>query len=187
MFRFTYRCDICSLGRNNQRLQIRINQHIPSSIRKHTSDFTTTPRSYNSPSAISRYLLANQTCSCVYTTTILETSTYVLQLFILEALLIKKKYKPELYIQKQSYAPLLFNNLLGTSKESVINRTNSAGSQYLFLQCVFFFFTPLGYSFGYNSMFRYSSRKSIVTAILWREVTERRGPLFKDLISFLWF
>ena len=33
-----------------------------------------------------------------------------------------KKYKPELYIQKQPYTPLLYNNLLGPSKESIINR-----------------------------------------------------------------
>ena len=60
--------------------------------------------------------------------TILETSTNELQLSILEALLIKK-YKLELCIQKQSYTPLPFNNLLGPSEENTINRTNSAGLQ----------------------------------------------------------
>ena len=38
-----------------------------------------------------------------------------------------KKYKTELFIQKQSYTPLLFNNLLGPSEENIINRANSAG------------------------------------------------------------
>ena len=56
----------------------------------------------------------------------LATSTNELQQSILEALLIKQ-YKPELCIQKQSYIPLLFNNLLGPSDENIINRTNSAG------------------------------------------------------------
>ena len=41
----------------------------------------------------------------------------------------KNPKKTELCIQKQSYTPLLINNLLGSSEENVINRTNSAGLQ----------------------------------------------------------
>ena len=57
-------------------------------------------------------------------------------LLILETLLIKK-HKPELCIIKQSYTPLLFNNLLGPSEENIINRTNTAGLQYFFYQNIF--------------------------------------------------
>ena len=101
---FTHKCDICYIGCTNQCLGIRINQHIPLSIRAHTSDNTTMSSSYNSTSIIGWQLLANQTCGCVYRPTkftILETSTNELRPSILEELLIKK-YKPELCIQKQS-------------------------------------------------------------------------------------
>ena len=69
VYLFTCKWDIYSLGRTNQRLEVRINQHIPLSIRTHTSDYTTTPSSYNSTSAIGRYLRSNQTCTCVYNPT----------------------------------------------------------------------------------------------------------------------
>ena len=100
-----------------------------------------TPNSYNSTSAIGRNLLANQTSACVYspiTLTILETLTNKLQQAILKALLIKK-YKPELYNQKQSDMLLLLNNLLRSSEENNINHTNSAGYSNFFHM---FFFTP---------------------------------------------
>ena len=126
---FTGNCDICFKRRTNQSLEIRINQHI--GTRTHTSDYTTTPSSYNSISAIGRHLLTRQTCACVYSLTmftILVTSTNELQQSILEVLLIKK-YKPELCIQNQSFTPLLFNNLLRRSEENIINRNNSASSR----------------------------------------------------------
>ncbi len=61
---------------------------------------------------------------------ILKTSTNEQQLSILEALLIKKKYKPELCTQKQSYTALRFNNPQGPAKENTITRTNFAGLGY---------------------------------------------------------
>ena len=85
-------------------LEIRINQHIPSSIQTHTSDCTTTPNTYNSTSAISGHRLANQTSACVFSSTmftILETSTNELQLSILEALLILKNTNRN-YISKSN-------------------------------------------------------------------------------------
>ena len=128
---FTCKCDVCYIGRTSQCLEIRINQHIPSNIWIYTCDYTMIPSSCNSTSAIGCHLLANQTCTCVYSPTmftILETSTNGLQISILETLFIKNS-KPELCIQKQTYTPLLFNNLLGPSEENIINRTNSAGLQ----------------------------------------------------------
>ena len=92
IYQFTYKCDICYIGRTNQCLEIRINQHIPSNIQTHTSDYTTALNSYNSTSTLDHHLLANQTCACVYSHTmftILETSINVMQLSSLEALLIK--------------------------------------------------------------------------------------------------
>ena len=89
---FTPKCDICCIWRIEQRLEIRINQHIPSSIRTLTSDLTRTPRSYNSTSDISRHLLATLTRACVYSpnmVTILETSANKMQLSIQEALVKK--------------------------------------------------------------------------------------------------
>ena len=66
---FTCKFNICYTGLTNQCLEIRIKQHIPSSIQTHTSDYTTTPSSYNSTSAIGCHLLTNQTCACVYSHT----------------------------------------------------------------------------------------------------------------------
>ena len=57
---------VCYIGRSSQCLEIRINQHIPSSIRTHTSDYITTLSSYNSASAIGSHLLPNQTCASLY-------------------------------------------------------------------------------------------------------------------------
>ena len=128
IYQFICKCDVCHIGLTSQRSAIRINKHIPSSIRTHTSNYTAAS-SQNSTSAIGRHLLANQACACVYSPTIftiLDISTNELQLSIPEALLIKK-YKPELCIQKQFYSLLLFNNLFGPSEETIITRNNSIG------------------------------------------------------------
>ena len=125
----------------SKRIIILISKHIPSSIRAHTSDYTTIQTSYNWTSAISRHLLTNQTCACVYSPTmftILETSINEQQRTILEALLIKK-YKSELCIQKQFYTALLFNNVLEPSEEKTTPRNKillhySNFFQYIFLQ-----------------------------------------------------
>ena len=123
----------------NQRLQIRINQNIPSSIRTHTSLYTTMPSSYSSTSTIGRHLFANQNCTCVFTT---KCESYwrhqqMIWSYPLWTHYLLKKYKPALCIQKQSSTPLLFNNLLRPSEENIINRTNSAGLQKFFFRYVF--------------------------------------------------
>ena len=142
IYRFTCKRYVCYFGHVNQRLEIRINQHILSNIRTYTFDYTR-PSSYHSTSAISCCLLVNQTRACVNSPTmltLLKTSTNELLLSILEALLIKK-YKPELCIQKQSYTSLLFYSLLGPPEENIIDRINSAGLQSFFYNM--FFFSPL--------------------------------------------
>ena len=100
IYRFTCKCDVCYIGHTSQCLEIRINQHIPSNIWTHIplniQTHTAMPSSYNSTSAISRHLLASQTCACVYSPTMFTikgTSTNELHLSILEALFIKRNTK----------------------------------------------------------------------------------------------
>ena len=52
IYRFTCKCDVCYINRTNQCLEISIKQQNPSRIRTHISDYTTSPSSYNSTSAI---------------------------------------------------------------------------------------------------------------------------------------
>ena len=63
---------------------------------------------------------------------ILGTSTHELQLSILEALFIFKKYKSEFYIQKQFYTPLFFNNLGPSEENTISSRTLLAHSNFFF-------------------------------------------------------
>ena len=155
------------------------------SIQTHTSNYTTMLSGHNSSSAIGRYLLTNQICTCICSLTVLETSTNELQISILEVLLIKNTNRN--YVsKKQSYTLLLFNNLLGPSEENIINHTNSTGLQKFFFFSTFFF-TTHEFDFGYKSMLTSASTKLIVIDNSLKRSDRKKGSPFKDFNSFLWF
>ena len=79
-------------------------------------------------------------------------------------------------MQKPSYTPLLFTNLLGPSEENIINYTNSAGLQKFFFSM--FFFPPSGFSFVYNSVLTSSSTESIATDNSLKSSDQKKGSPF---------
>ena len=135
-YKFSCKCDVCYIVCTTQRLDIRMNQHIPLNIHTNISNYTAEQSNQNSSSTIVHYLLGNLACAAAYRPTmftILRTSSDELQLSILEALLIMK-HKPKLYIPKQFYAPLLFNNLIEPHKENIITHASSSGLLYFLNQ-----------------------------------------------------
>ena len=112
IYKFKCKCDVCYIGRTTQRLEVRINQHIPSYIRNNNFDHSSPPSNSYSPSTIGRHLLDNPDCAAAYKPemfSILTSSSNELQLAILEALLINR-FRPALCIQKQFYTLLLFGH-----------------------------------------------------------------------------
>ena len=101
--------------------------------------------------------------ACIYSPILFiisETSTNKQLLSILEVLLIKKKYKSELCIQKQSYSLLLFHNLLRPSEEK-----HHEPYQLCWLTEFYknmFFFTPAVFFFGYNPILTFAQSAGAV-------------------------
>ena len=129
IYNFLYKSDACYISRTTQRLDVRMNQHIPSNICTNTLDYTAVLNNQNSSSAFACHLLDTPTCTTAYNPTmftILETSSYKLHLSILEVFLITK-YQPTLCIHKKFYTLLLFNNPIVPWEENTVTHTNSSG------------------------------------------------------------
>ena len=130
-----------------------------------------TLKSYNSTSAIGRHLLANQPCACVYSPSILTINSWSI---------IYEKYKPELWIQKQFYTPLLFNKISDHQRKTLLLVPTAL------VYCIFFsifFFTSPGFSFAHRPMLTSSSRTSIVTDNSLKRGNRKKGSFFWEF----WF
>ena len=96
IYKYLYKCDVCYIGCTTQRLDIRMNQQIPSNTSTNTLDYTTASSNQNSFFAIARHLMDNLAVAAAYNSTmfiILEKISKELHLSILEALFITK-YQP---------------------------------------------------------------------------------------------
>ena len=108
--KFSCKCDACYIGRTSQRLDIRMNLHIPCHIFTATLNYSAMSSNQNPPSAIARHLLDNLASSTAYNPimfSIIVSSSNELHLSILDGFLFTK-YQPELYIQKHFYTLILF-------------------------------------------------------------------------------
>ena len=126
--KFPYKCDICYIGCTTQRLELRIDQHIPSTIHTNNLDCSVVLSDQNSSSAIAQHQLDNPACAAAYNPkmfTILEFSSNKLHLSILKALLISE-FQPVSCKQKKFYLLLLFNiKALNPNSPDLVHEENN--------------------------------------------------------------
>ena len=174
IYRLTCKCDVYYTGCTNQRLEqtnifFRISEHILLTTRRRRAVIIQLPplaaiywpirpsRAYTVPLCLPSWRHMN--CSYPF---------WKYYLF---------KKKTELCIQKQSYTPLLFNNLLGPSEENIVTAPS------LFSYSGFFFsicFSPLTprFSFAFNPMFTFSNKRSIVNGNSLKRSGRKKGSSF---------
>ena len=128
IYKFLFRYNFCYISHTTQRLDIKINQHIPPHIRTNTWNHSIVLSHQNPPSTIACHLQENLVCATVYNPTmffILDSSSTELHLSILEVFLITK-FQPKLGIQKEFYILILISNPF-RPWEANITSTNSTG------------------------------------------------------------
>ena len=177
VYRFTCKCDIYYIGRTNQSLEIRINQHIPLSIRTENSDCPTTPNSYNSTPAIGCHLLVNQTSACVRSPTmftVLETSTNESCHPFWKHYLLKNINRN--YVSKSN--PIFHCFLITSDHRKKTSLTVPSQLVYSNFFSICFFFTLPGFAFSYNPMLTPSRTKSIVIDNFLKRSDRKKGSPF---------
>ena len=114
VYLFKCQCGSGYVGRTTKRLQARILEHVPTSVRRHIRNGTTQTTQMSVDSSIGQHLIDNIKCAEAYSDscfTVLHRATSRFQLRILEAITISLR-KPKLCVHKDfTYTLMLMGGL----------------------------------------------------------------------------